>query len=453
MSSALSGDLWRVYQEDARNTDSFLDRIAQAANGTSEPFLTTTISSPPYANIVDYGVPHQIGFSQTYEKYLEECRSIFKALFKWTRVDGSLWIIADTVTQAAQRGTHSRLRPLPFDLARMAESVGWTLRDVIVWRKDRTRPWSSRGRLRNGFEYVLYLVKTDTYKYRVERLRDFSGLRSWWVRYPERHNPWGMAPDNVWDIPIPLQGSWATAQLRHACPFPPALVERILLLSTDESDVVFDPFAGSGMVAAVSEALGRVPLGTELNPTFIEAYEQHVRPNVIEDREAGESRVLTITSELLLTLRVLKFPRELLRQVLRAGVKRQEIRAIVVSSEPFDLEPRAPGSSYAEITCDLWLADSVGEPRGQEILKIAEHVSSRPPLSKFTLSSTAKVSPIGEGARREAKGTLSIYRNGKTWSQFDRQKGDWRTRVADWDKDSLPPILSTLSLDQPLELP
>ncbi|TFB80426.1 site-specific DNA-methyltransferase [Terrimesophilobacter mesophilus] len=447
---AESHETWTVHQGDARNTDAFLAKIAQSTKGVSEPFLTTSITSPPYANVVDYGVPGQIGFSQSYDDYLEECHLIFASLYKWTNDDGSMWLVADSVTQSPGPGRPSRLRPLPFDLGRMAESAGWTLRDVIVWRKDRTRPWSNRGRLRNGFEYVLYFVKSDKYKYRIDRLRDFSGLKSWWVRYPERHNPWGLAPDNVWEIPIPLQGSWATTQLRHACPFPSALVERILLLSTDEGDVVFDPFAGSGMVAAVSEASKRLALGIELNPTFVKAYQQHIRPETLIDREVGTPEIATITTELLLSLRVLKFPRELLRQILRGGIRRNEIAGVVVSAAPFDLTPRS--SSYASISCELWLADSVSEVRGEEILRLAELVSAVPPLSKFTLDCIVKVTSLADGSARHADEVFSVYRKGRTWSEFDRHGGEWVPYLEKFSADSLPPILSALTVQQALEI-
>ncbi len=153
---------------------------------------------------------------------------------------------------------------LPFELAQEAEACGWILRDVIVWEKDKTRPWSSRGRLRNSFEYVLFFVKSSRFKYYVERLREPLALKRWWVRYPERYNPEGKAPSNVWRAAIPVQGSWANTAIQHACPLPPDLVERMLLLSTDLGDVVLDPFAGSGVVVAEAERLRRRGVGVEL---------------------------------------------------------------------------------------------------------------------------------------------------------------------------------------------
>ncbi len=45
-------------------------------------------------------------------------------------------------------------------------------------------------------------------------------------------------------------------------------------LFTDEGDVVLDPFMGSGTTYRVAERLGRVPVGIEINPEYIEQSKQ-----------------------------------------------------------------------------------------------------------------------------------------------------------------------------------
>ena len=253
------------------------------------------------------------------------------------------------------------------------------LRDVIVWRKDRTRPWAGRGKLRNGFEYVLFFVKTAKFKHHVERLRDVRSAKSWWVKYPERYNPWGMTPDNVWEIPIPVQGSWASSELRHACPFPAELVRRMVELSTDPGDVVFDPFSGSGMVAAVAEADGRLPLGTELNKEFCDIYEEVIRPAVAAaDKPEIDVDAADLTGRLI-TLRALKYPKELVRQLFRTGIERSDIEFVYVDAEPFDQSPKSTG--YASITCVLSVRNALTDSQIEDLEARIERASSRAPLS------------------------------------------------------------------------
>ena len=210
---------------------------------------------------------------------MDDMRSVFRALHDWTTDEGSLWLIADTFLDQTKKP--SAMFPLPFELSALAHQAGWTLRDVVIWRKDKTRPWSQRGRLRNVFEYVLFLVKTTNFAYHIDRLRDATDLARWWVRYPERYSPQGKTPDNVWDIPIPVQGSWGL-DLAHACPLPVELVRRILLLSSNPGDIVCDPFAGVGTVVATAEGMGRRGWGLEINQEFRRRYLEHLRPEVLE---------------------------------------------------------------------------------------------------------------------------------------------------------------------------
>src|SRR5438876_5336969 len=137
---------WTVHQGDARK----LEILLQAYSTSSEPLITCTITSPPYWKLKDYGHGDQIGWGQDYEDYLIDCRRILRALFRHTRSDGSLWLVADTLTK--KESQHSRVQPLPFDLMVQAEVAGWILRDLVIWKKDKTLPWSSKGRFRNTFE-------------------------------------------------------------------------------------------------------------------------------------------------------------------------------------------------------------------------------------------------------------------------------------------------------------
>ena len=166
-------------------------------------------------------------------------------LYDYTKSTGSLWMVVDTLRVNAEfPGQAARQLPLPFELSSLAAKSGWTLREIVIWKKDRTLPWSNGRRFRNLFEYVLFLVKTDDHKFKVDRLRDYE-FGEWWLRWPERYNPNGRQPSNVWEIPIPVQGSWRTPTIPHVCPLPEELVKRMLLLSTDPGDIVFDPFAGT----------------------------------------------------------------------------------------------------------------------------------------------------------------------------------------------------------------
>lgn len=56
----------------------------------------------------------------------------------------------------------------------------------------------------------------------------------------------------------------------HPCPIPVKLVERIILLTTKENDIVFDPFMGSGTTAIACMNTNRRYVGCEIDKNYYE---------------------------------------------------------------------------------------------------------------------------------------------------------------------------------------
>jgi len=359
-----------------------------------------------------------------------------------------MWMVADSLMAPQRGGLPSRLIPLPFELAAQAEAVGWTLRDVIIWRKDRTRPWSHPGKLRNGFEYVMFFVKSKKFTFNMDRIRETGNLKSWWVKYPERHNPWGMTPDNVWEIPIPVQGSWDNSALRHACPFPPELVRRMIALSSNEGDVVFDPFAGSGAVVTTAYAEGRRGLGVELNPEYVASF---LATSPLEVRKKPiEVRSVSAMTRRLLELRMLKYPKDLAKQVLRSGFTSAHIKAIVMSVDTVNWKPAT--SSYGSISCSVIVPDEFSEMETARLLKRIEEVTEIAPLSKYGLSVRFDVKTLAAFGAASSGGSMAVYTKGRTWhAAFSLDAEEVETWLRGSGTQTIVPIISSLLVEQTLE--
>jgi len=56
----------------------------------------------------------------------------------------------------------------------------------------------------------------------------------------------------------------------HPCQLPIHLLERIILMTTDEGDVVLDPFSGTGTTLIASKRLGRRYVGFDIDPKYVE---------------------------------------------------------------------------------------------------------------------------------------------------------------------------------------
>ena len=70
----------------------------------------------------------------------------------------------------------------------------------------------------------------------------------------------------------------------HPCQLPIHLLERIILMSTDEGDTVLDPFLGTGTTAIAAKRLGRHYVGFELDQTYAMIAHDKVEQQVLNSQ-------------------------------------------------------------------------------------------------------------------------------------------------------------------------
>ena len=127
------------------------------------------------------------------------------------------------------------------------------------------QPWKSidpNSRGRNGMHWVTTPDKLDEY--------EVQGLVVWpdkvggvpRLKYYLEDNP-GVVMSDIWDDVTPITSS-SKESLNYATQKPETLLERILLTSSNEGDLVADFFCGSGTTLAVAEKLGRKWIGCDL---------------------------------------------------------------------------------------------------------------------------------------------------------------------------------------------
>ena len=71
-----------------------------------------------------------------------------------------------------------------------------------------------------------------------------------------------------WFSDIQLVKNVSKENINHPCSVPVELMERIILLTTNEGDTVLDPFMGSGTTAIAAYNLGRLALGMDLSEEY-----------------------------------------------------------------------------------------------------------------------------------------------------------------------------------------
>lgn len=54
----------------------------------------------------------------------------------------------------------------------------------------------------------------------------------------------------------------------HPCQLPVHLIERLILMTTDENDIIFDPFCGGGSAGIAAKQMGRRYIGVDIDPEY-----------------------------------------------------------------------------------------------------------------------------------------------------------------------------------------
>jgi site-specific DNA-methyltransferase (adenine-specific) len=115
---------------------------------------------------------------------------------------------------------------------------------------------------------------------------------TWFIR-PAADDRWVLRPQDLPEGFQPTDDTWYYARVAgtfkerqgfHGCQMPEQLLGRIIRASSNEGDVVLDPFAGSGTTLAVAKKLGRQWIGCELSEQYVRAATE--RLNAIHVDEA-----------------------------------------------------------------------------------------------------------------------------------------------------------------------
>ncbi len=231
---------------------------------------------------MQYGVSGQIGQENAVEGYLSRIGAVLAELLRVTDIAGScFFVIGDTYR-------NRKLLLIPHRIALLADHLGWTVRNNIIWCKTSPPPESPRNRWRAGHEHILFLTKSPTgYRFNAGAIRvpyAAATLRRWGAGQTyggpkskrRRHendsrmrdgqsfrlNLAGCLPTDVWALPA------ANTSAHHYAAFPEMLVRRAIEACSDPGDLILDPFAGSGTTCSLAVELGRRYLGIELNSQY-----------------------------------------------------------------------------------------------------------------------------------------------------------------------------------------
>jgi len=209
------------------------------------------------------------------EKYRDWCEQWITEVFRILKPNGTFWLAigdeyAAELKVAAQR------------------NVGFTTRSWVIWYY--TFGVNCKNKFSRSHAHLFHFVKDEkdfTFNADDSAIRVPSARAL--VYGDKRANPKGRLPDDTWILRpqdfqsdaygfTPEQDTWFFSRVAgtfkerqgfHGCQMPEQLLGRIIRASSNEGDVVLDPFSGSGTTLAVAKKLGRDFLGTELSTDYV----------------------------------------------------------------------------------------------------------------------------------------------------------------------------------------
>ncbi|MGI8653841.1 MAG: DNA-methyltransferase [Pyrinomonadaceae bacterium] len=208
------------------------------------------IADPPYNLGKDYGNNKDLKARHDYEDFTHLWLNEVNRLLKPT---GSIYVFMGV------RFISDLFRIMEDELKLVFN--GW-----ITWHY--TQGMGRKQGFSPRHEDILYFTKSDEFTFNLDDVRVPQKY------FRKRNNMNGANPGDVWQF---SHVHYCSAEReKHPTQKPEALMERIIRASSNEGDLVFDPFVGSGTTCRVANLLTRRWIGVDLNPDYIQMSEKRI---------------------------------------------------------------------------------------------------------------------------------------------------------------------------------
>lgn len=233
----------------------------------SDNLLDMTITSPPYDDLRDYN---------GYHFPVEEIAS---SLFRVTKPGGVVvWVVGDRTLNGNETLTSFR-HALTF------QDVGFRVHDTMIYAKNNPIPSDCGKRYRQCFEYMFCFSKGQpkTFNPLMQPIKQEKAFKSFRITKVGRNDlahdhvaPKERKVNNIFYYNVGTSSSKDKIAFEHPAIFPEQLVEDQISTWTNEGDVVYDCFMGSGTTAKIAELAGRKWLGSEISKEYVKIAEERL---------------------------------------------------------------------------------------------------------------------------------------------------------------------------------
>lgn len=245
----------KIYNEDC------IDTMAKMPDN----FIDLTVTSPPYDDLRKYN-----GYSFPFE-------DIAKELYRVTKQGGVVvWVVGDATINGSESGTS-------FKQALFFKEIGFNLHDTMIYQK--STPPLTHNRYEQNFEYMFILSKGKLNTFNgIREKREYSDNRQSKAFGKNKNNSidYGSSTKsdtrlkrNVWKY---FAGGGANDKIasKHPAIFPEKLAEDHIISWSNENDLIYDCFMGSGTTAKMSILNKRNYIGSEISEEYCSIAEKRI---------------------------------------------------------------------------------------------------------------------------------------------------------------------------------
>jgi len=254
-------ELNKIYNE------SNLDTMAKMPDN----FIDLTVTSPPYDDL------------RTYNGYCFDFENVAKELFRVTKKGAVLvWIVNDKTQKGSETGTSFRQSLFFIE-------CGFRLHDTMIWEKKNPIPNDPRqNRYIQATEYMFVFSKNapKICNYITEPCL-MAGINAGTgtarkqngdVRIDRKEKRKGKVVKDLKPLTNVWRYSNGTICKEHPASFPEQLANDHIISWSNENDLIYDPFGGSGTTAKMALINKRKCIMSEISAEYCEIINQRVKP-------------------------------------------------------------------------------------------------------------------------------------------------------------------------------
>ena len=243
------------------------ENCLETMNKIPDGYIDLTVTSPPYDNL------------RTYNGYSFNFEAVAKELFRITKQGGVVvWVVSDATIKGSETGTS-------FKQALYFKEVGFNLHDTMIYQTN--KPPQNNRRYEQDFEYMFIFSKyipsvfngilVDSLHPGVRHTgghRKTTGELTVHTRKQDRTSALKLK-GNIWYLPRSSKSGDVYSRM-HPATFPDQLAEDHILSWSNEVDLVYDPFMGSGTTAKMAILNKRNWIGSEISEEYCQIIERRI---------------------------------------------------------------------------------------------------------------------------------------------------------------------------------